>query len=136
MRLLLAEDHVETAALIRKLLQPEFDVIGHVTDGRSLVRDAERLRPDVIVTDITMPDLDGIAAVTAIHQENPAARIVLLTVHSDPVVVTRGLAAGAIGYVSKLAAGDDLVPAVRAALQCERPAGLGPQFALDPHRRG
>ena len=65
-RLLLADDHLETADLLRDLLQPEFEVIAHVTDGFALVRYAERLSPDVIVSDISMPDLDGIAAATAI----------------------------------------------------------------------
>jgi DNA-binding NarL/FixJ family response regulator len=133
--LLLADDHCETAQLLRDLLQTEFDVIAHVTDGRALVRDAERLRPDVIVTDISMPDLDGISAAVEILEQNPAARIILVTVHADPVLVARGLAAGALGYVLKLAAGDELVPAVHAALRCERHLSSSLHFALDQHRR-
>ena len=70
-RLLLADDHLETAELLRELLQPEFDVIGHVTDGRTLVSDAERLSPDVIVSDISMPGLDGITAAAAILRREP-----------------------------------------------------------------
>ncbi len=119
-RLLLADDHLETAYLLRDLLQPEFEVIAHVTGGFALVRYAERLSPDVIVSDISMPDLDGIAAATAILRANPAARIIFVSVHSDPLLVSRSLATGALGYVLKLAAGDDLVPAIRAALRGER----------------
>ena len=89
-------------------------------DGRALVSAAEQLSPDVIVTDISMPGLDGIAAATAILRRNPAARIVFVTVHGDPSLVERGLATGALGYVLKLAAGDELVPAVHAALRGER----------------
>ena len=84
-RLLLADDHPDTAELLRSLLQPEFDVIAHVQDGRALVCAAERLSPDVIVSDITMPGLDGIAAAAAILVKDPAARIILVTVHGDPV---------------------------------------------------
>lgn len=118
-RLLLADDHLETAALLRDLLQAEFEVIAHVTDGRALVRDAARLLPDAIVSDVSMPGLDGISAAAAILRDNPAARIVFVTVHADPCLVSRGLAAGGLGYVLKFAAGDDLVPAVRAALRGE-----------------
>jgi len=119
-RLLLADDHLETAELLRDLLQPEFDVIGHVTDGRTLVRYAERLSPDAIVCDISMPYVDGITAAEAILHRNPAARIVFVSVYSDPCTVARALATGALGMVSKLSAGDDLAPAIHAALRGER----------------
>jgi len=126
-RLLLADDHLETAAQLRDLLEPEFDVIAHVTDGRALIRDAARLLPDVIVSDISMPDLDGITAAVRILERNPMARIIFVSVHADPVLVERGLATGALGYVLKLAAGDDLVPAVHAALRGERHVSCGLQ---------
>ena len=119
-RLLLADDHSETRALLLALLQPEFDVVAQVQDGHALVSRAEELLPDVIVTDISMPGLDGIAAATAILCKRPAARIVFVTVHSDLSLVKIGLAMGALGYVLKLAAGEDLVPAVFAALRGER----------------
>jgi len=119
-RLLLADDHLETADQLRQLLQPEFEVVAHVTDGRTLVKYAERLSPDVIVSDISMPDVDGITAAAAILRQNPDARIVLVTVHGDLSLVTRGLETGALGYVLKCSAGDDLVPAIHAALRGER----------------
>ena len=119
-RLLLADDHAATAELLSELLQSEFDVIASVHDGLSLVRAAERLAPDVIVTDISMPGLDGIAAATAILRRDPEARIVLVTACGDPVLVERGLSTGAMGYVLKIAAGDELVPAVRSVLRGER----------------
>ena len=118
-RLLLADDHLETAEQLRQLLQPDFEVIAHVTDGRTLVKYAGRLSPDVIVSDISMPEIDGITAAAAILRRNPAARIVLVTVHGDPSLVTRGLETGALGYVLKCSAGDDLVPAIHAALRGE-----------------
>ena len=119
-RLLLAEDHVDTAELLSDLLQAEFDVIGEVHDGLALVSAAKRLAPDVIVSDISMPGLDGIDATTAILRNNAAARIILVTAHSDPILMERGLAAGALGFVLKDLAGDDLIPAVHSALRGER----------------
>jgi DNA-binding NarL/FixJ family response regulator len=115
-RVLLAEDHAATAARLRKLLGVEFDVIAWVEDGRALVDATERLSPDAIVADIDMPGVDGIAATTLIRRLDPDARIVLVTVHSESMLVEAGLAAGALGYVLKDTAGDELVPAVHAAL--------------------
>jgi len=94
----------------------DFDVIASVEDGDALVDAAERLSPDVIVTDIAMPGVDGIEAVTLIRRHNPNARIVLVTVHSELMLVEAGLAAGALGYVLKDSAGDELVAAIRSAL--------------------
>ena len=115
-RLLLADDHTETAEQLRKLLQPHFDVVALVEDGQTLVSAAAQLSPDVIVTDISMPLLDGIDAAALIRRRDPEARIVLVTVHAEPILVQRGLATGALGYVLKDAAGDELVAAVHAAL--------------------
>jgi len=115
-RVLLAEDHAETAARLRKLLGVAFDVIASVEDGRALVDATERLSPDAIVADIDMPGVDGIAATALIRRHDPDARIVLVTVHSEAMLVEAGLAAGALGYVLKDTAGDELVPAVYAAL--------------------
>jgi len=124
---LLADDHIENTELLCSLLEPEFHVVSQVRDGAALVTSAEALSPDVIVTDITMPGLDGLEAAEIILRGNPAARIVFVTVNSDPLVVRRALATGAMGFVLKLAAGDDLLPAVRAALrgQCHVTDALG-----------
>jgi len=119
-RVLLADDHVETAHQLRELLEAHFDVVGLVEDGRALVSAAAQLSPDVVVTDISLPRLDGIEASVLIRLMDPNARIVLVTVHSESALVTRGLAAGALGYVLKDAAGDELVPAVHAVLDGRR----------------
>jgi DNA-binding NarL/FixJ family response regulator len=105
---------------MRALLETTFDVISLVEDGLTLVSEAARLSPSVIVTDISMPGLDGIDATVQILRANPRARIVFVTVHSEPLLVKRGLAAGALGYVMKDVAGDELVTAVEAALRGER----------------
>ena len=122
-RLLLADDHPENAELLRGLLESEFDVIGQVQDGFALVSAAERLSPDVIVSDISMPKMDGISAAAVILGKDPAVRIIFVTVHNDPLLLERSLAAGAMGYVLKLAAGDELIPAVHSALRGERHIG-------------
>jgi DNA-binding NarL/FixJ family response regulator len=117
---LLADDHKETAEQLRELLQPHFDVIALVEDGRALMNAVARLSPDVIVADISMPTLDGIEAAALIRRRDPGARIVLVTVHEERILVERGLTAGALGYVLKGSAGDELVPAIHAALIGER----------------
>jgi DNA-binding NarL/FixJ family response regulator len=117
---LLADDHPRNTALLRSLLRADFDVVGDVADGRSLIAEAERLSPDVIVTDIGMPEVDGMEAARRILARNHDARIVFVTVHNEPEMVRQGLATGALGYVLKLVAGDELVPAVFAALRGER----------------
>jgi DNA-binding NarL/FixJ family response regulator len=94
----------------------EFDVIGSVEDGRALVDASERLSPDASVSDIDMPGIDGIEATTLIRRRDPDARIVLVTVHGESMLVEAGLAAGALGYVLKDTAGDELVAAIHAAL--------------------
>jgi len=119
-RVLLADDHLESAELLRGLLQPEFDVIAHVQDGLALLVAVERLSPDVIVSDISMPGLDGIQAADRILRRDPAARIVLVTVHDDRILVERGFETGVLGFVLKRTAGDELVPAVHSALRGER----------------
>jgi DNA-binding NarL/FixJ family response regulator len=115
-RLLLADDHTETRKLLRCILEQEFDVVGDVPDGLALVSAARQLSPDVIVTDISMPGVNGIVAAVTILRHDPGARIVFITVDADTALVDRGLSIGALGYVLKLTADDELVPAVRAAL--------------------
>jgi DNA-binding NarL/FixJ family response regulator len=119
-RVILADDHPKVVEDLRALVEPEFEVVATVGDGNALVVAAERLAPDVIVTDIAMPGLNGITAAAEILRRNPAARIVFVTVYNHPVLVQKGLATGALGYVLKLRAGDDLVPAIRAVLRGEQ----------------
>ncbi len=119
-RVLLADDQAAALALLEQLLQTEFDVVATVRDGQALVDAAARVSPDAIVTDISMPVLDGIEAAREILGRNPSARVVFVTVHADPLLMRRGLAVGGLGYVPKVSAGEELVLAVRAALRGER----------------
>ena len=119
-RVVLAEDHAQIAEQLRSLLESEFDVVAMVVDGDALLRAAEEFHPDVIVTDIVMPGLDGIAATVEILARHPATRVVLVTAHDNSELAERGYAAGALAHVSKHSAGRELVPAVRAAMRGER----------------
>ena len=119
-RVLLAEDHPRIAEELRRLLEPEFDVIATVADGHALLQAADGSHPDLIVTDIVMPGLDGIAATVALRARRPGTRVVLVTVHDDPDLTERGYAAGALAFVLKRTAGRELVPALRAAMRDER----------------
>ena len=115
----MADDHPEIVEDLRAVVEREFEVVATVGDGNALIAAAERLAPDVIVTDIAMPGLTGITAAAEILRRNPAARIVFVTVYNHPELVQKGLATGALGYVLKLRAGDDLVPAIHAVLRGE-----------------
>ena len=108
------------AEQLRTLLASEFDVVAVVPDGQALLRAAEAVHPDVVVTDIVMPALDGIAATAALLARQPDLRVVLVTVQDDPELVERGQAAGALGFVAKHRAGHELVPAIKAVLRGER----------------
>jgi DNA-binding NarL/FixJ family response regulator len=116
-RVLLADDHLAVLDDLRVLLESDFEVVAAVGDGHALLSAVEALAPDVIVTDIAMPGLDGITAAGEILRRSPGARIVFVTVHDEAEMVQKGFATGALGYVVKVAAGDDLVPAIRAALR-------------------
>src|SRR6476660_9237716 len=94
LKVLLADDHAPIAAHLRAVLEPEFEVVATVGDGQALVNAAETLQPDVIVTDISMPGLDGMEAAGEILRKNSAARILFLTVHNDPALVRRGMMIG------------------------------------------
>jgi DNA-binding NarL/FixJ family response regulator len=115
-RVLLADDHAVVRDGLRALLeaQPGIEVVGGVANGREAVREAQKLRPDVIVMDIAMPDVNGIEATLQIQEIAPSARILILSMHSTTEHIFRALQAGARGYVLKDSAGVEVVEAVRA----------------------
>jgi DNA-binding NarL/FixJ family response regulator len=116
-RVLIADDHKIMVEGLKKLLSPEFEIAGAVEDGRELVKAAERLRPDVIVADISMPHLNGIEAVRQIKKVHEEIKVVFLTMLPDVVYAANAFKAGASGYVLKHSAPDELVAAIQAALQ-------------------
>ncbi len=143
-RVLLADDHRLVAEGLKSLLSPEFELLDVVEDGRALVAAAKKLRPDVIVADITMPHLNGIDALAQLKRDNPGVKVVFLTMHLDVTYARRALEAGALGFVLKHSAPAELVTAIRAALKHQTyitPALAGkvfqairqePQSAADP----
>jgi DNA-binding NarL/FixJ family response regulator len=116
-RVLLAEDNALVATQIKALLETAYDVVGVVGSGDELVLEFERLSPEAIVTDIVMPGGGGLAAVRKVRAAHPGAAVVLLTVLDEPVMIRHGLSTGVLGYVVKEDAGDELLPAVEAALE-------------------
>jgi DNA-binding NarL/FixJ family response regulator len=116
-RVLLADDHRVVAEGLKSILSAEFDVADVVEDGRAMIAAAKALRPDVIVSDITMPDLNGIEALEELKKHDPNVRVIFLTMHRNVVYARRALQAGACGFVLKHAASDELIMAVRAALE-------------------
>jgi DNA-binding NarL/FixJ family response regulator len=114
-RVLLADDHKMLAEGLKSLLVCEFDLIGVVEDGGALLDAARALQPDVIVADITMPHMNGIEALEELKKSDPNVRVVFLTMHRDVAYARRALDAGALGFVLKHSAPEELVLAVRAA---------------------
>lgn len=112
-RILLADDHVLVAEGIQKLLEPEYELVGIVADGRSLVTAAAKLQPDIVVVDISLPLLNGLDASQQLKKNHPNLKIIVLTMHSEPNFVTQAFRVGVSGYVLKQSVGSELVQAIR-----------------------
>lgn len=115
-RVLLADDHEIVVEGLKRILETKYELVAAVADGRELLAEAEKLRPDVIVTDISMPLLNGIDAVRQLKKKGLRAKIVFLTMHADADLATEAFAAGAAGYVLKSSAGRELVDAIDTVL--------------------
>jgi DNA-binding NarL/FixJ family response regulator len=115
-RILLADDHKIVLDGLSSLLEPEFEIVGMVEDGRALVSLVQKLRPDVIVVDISMPLLNGIEAVRKIKKLDPHVKVVFLTMHPDVTYAIRAFEAGAAGFVLKHSASSELLTAIREAI--------------------
>src|SRR5215471_1647739 len=116
-RILLADDHLRFPEMEARLLEAEFEIVGMVNDGRALIEAAMRMEPDVVVTDISMPIMNGIEAVSRLHESGDRPRVVFLSVHTDTDFVRKCLSAGAFGYVVKSRMASELIPAIRHALK-------------------
>jgi DNA-binding NarL/FixJ family response regulator len=116
-RILLADDDLELLAATGNLLQDDFDVVGKVADGLSLVEEAFKLRPDVIVTDISMPKLNGLEAVRKIRNSLPEIKVVLLTAYDAKGYRREAQRLGAAGYVLKCSLRDQLKQALHIAIE-------------------
>jgi DNA-binding NarL/FixJ family response regulator len=116
-RVLLADDHRVLSEGLRSLLDPHFDVVGIVADGRELLAVAKRLDPDVVVLDISMPSLNGIDAARQLRSAGDRPKLVFLTMHREVTYAARALEAGASGFVLKHSAASELVTAIHEALK-------------------
>jgi DNA-binding NarL/FixJ family response regulator len=114
-RILLADDHKIILDGLNRLLEAEFEVVGTAEDGKALVAEAARLRPEVLVVDISMPGLNGIDAFREVRKILPRIRAVFLSMHHDADYAARAFEVGASGYVLKESAPGELVTAIREA---------------------
>ena len=127
-RLLLADDHRMLREGLRRTLEEEgLEVVGEAADGEEALRLAAKLRPDVVLMDVTMPVLDGVEATRQLHEHLPEIPVVILTMHADREVLARAIRAGAAGYLVKDCSTDEVVRTVRLAASGE--TALSPELA-------
>jgi NarL family two-component system response regulator LiaR len=129
-RVLIADDHPVVREGLRALLEtrPELELVGQAADGREAVEQARTLQPDVILMDIVMPRLDGIAAIREIKRANPAARILVITSFAEDEQLFPAIKAGALGYLLKDSSPQELIQAIHNV--CEGRAAVHPTIAL------
>ena len=116
LRVVIADDRPDVLGEIRCLLAPEFDVAGSAPDGSALIRAVGELRPDAVISDIRMPGMNGIDAGRQILDEGLCKAVIVLTMHNEPQFVDSAMQAGIRGYVLKVEASEELIPAVRAVV--------------------
>jgi DNA-binding NarL/FixJ family response regulator len=116
-KILLADDYPPLVEAALDILKPHYDIVGIATDGGMLVSEALRLRPEVIVSDITLPIFNGIEAIHRLRTSNSQAKVVFLTIHAEEGFLKACMAEGALGYVLKTRMRTQLIPAIEAALE-------------------
>jgi len=140
-RAILADDHKILLEAFRKLLEPQFEVVATVSDGRALLDSAANLKPDVIVLDIGMPLLNGLEAGRQLKSKMPAVKLIFLTMHEDPDLAIEAVRAGGSGYLLKTSASSELLHAIQEALRGKTyitpqiSRGMEKQFIRDPQGR-
>jgi DNA-binding NarL/FixJ family response regulator len=127
-RVILADDHAMVAEGLSRLIGEVADLVGQVADGQQLVDSARRLKPDIIISDVSMPVMSGLGALRQLRAEGSQARFIFLTAHTEAQLAAEAMRAGASGYLLKAAAGEELFEAIRAAM-----AG---RVFLSPHIAG
>ena len=115
-RVLLADDHAIIAEGLARLIEDVADLVGQVNDGLGLVQETRRLRPDIVVADITMPGMSGIDAMRQLKAEGCEARFIFLTIHAEARLAAEAMRSGASGYLLKQAAGNELFDAIQAVM--------------------
>ena len=119
-RIVLADDYKPLTSACEDLLQSDYDVVAVVASGEAALEAVCERTPDLLVLDITLPDVSGIEVAHRLARCGARTKIVMLTFHRDPAIIEQALAAGALGYVAKTRIARDLIPALRAALAGER----------------
>jgi len=119
-RIMLADDHTILVEAFRSLLEPDHEVVATVSDGRSLLKVAPEVNPDVIVVDIGMPIMNGLEAGLRLRQEMPNVRLIFLTMNDDPDLAVEAMRCGASGYLLKSSAAEELIRAIQMALKSRR----------------
>lgn len=120
-RIIVTDDHGLLRAGMRTLLdqQPDFDVVGEAENGSQALQMFNMLQPDVVLMDVSMPDMDGLEAMKRIHANDPEARVLLVTVHEDVGLMREAIQAGAVGYILKRAVETELINAIHAVMKGE-----------------
>ena len=138
--ILIADDHAVVRMGLAALLSAEkdFAVVGQSPDGESAVRDVDRLRPDIVIMDLVMPKMDGVAATDAIHRSHPGIKIIILTTFGISDGIARALEVGACGALLKTSDGSELIKAIRGALKGQTAISEDVRrlFANDPPAQG
>jgi DNA-binding NarL/FixJ family response regulator len=116
-RIMLADDHTILLEAFRKLLEPRFEIVGMVSDGRALLDAAPNLKPDVIVVDVGMPLMNGLEAGLRLKEMMPSAKIIFLTMNDDPDLAVNAMRSGASGYLLKRSAAAELIHAIQLSLK-------------------
>lgn len=115
-RVILADDHVMVAEGLGRLVGEVADLVAQVQDGKQLVEAVQRLKPDIVVSDVAMPVMSGLEALRQLKAGGSKVRFIFLTVHTEPQLATQAIRAGACGYLLKAAAGEELLDAIRAVM--------------------
>ena len=115
-RILLADDYAPMMGALARLLTPAYDVVGRVGDGGALMEAALRLRPDLVIVDLHMPNMGGLEACRRIKRELPHTKVIVLTAAGDDAIAQSALADGASAFVEKYRLGNDLIPAIERSL--------------------
>jgi DNA-binding NarL/FixJ family response regulator len=116
-RVMLADDHTLVLEAFRRLLEPHFEIVGTVSDGRALVESASQLKPDVIVIDIVMPLMNGLEAGLRLKEQMPTVKLIFLTMNDDADLAAEAMRSKASGYLLKTSAADELIHAITMALK-------------------
>jgi DNA-binding NarL/FixJ family response regulator len=140
-RVMLADDHTLLMEAFRKVLEPHFEIVGTVADGRALLEMAPRLNPDAIVVDIGMPLMNGLEAGLRVKELIPRVKLIFLTMNSDPDLAVEAIRSGASGYLLKTSASSELIHTIQMALKGrshvtrEIARGMEKAFINDPRKK-